>query len=448
MVTTGNHRRRCCRHYGAEMRFTASDVASATGGTLFGPDVALDGVSFDSRSLRPGQLFVALVAERDGHEFITSAMSNGAPAYLSQREPGSGTAVVVADTAAALLRLATWARQRLTAHVVGITGSVGKTSTKDLARAALSAGLRTSANEKSFNNETGLPVTILNSPDDTEALVLEMGMRGFGEIARLCVIGQPTIGLVTRVAAAHTELLGGIDGVARAKSELVAALPANGLAVLNADDHRVLAMKSLASCRVLTFGRSAVADVRIDNLVLDELARPRFDLHTPWGVAAVQLAVSGEHMAANAAGAIAVAASCGVNLDAAVAAVGQAQLSPWRMEIKRSAAGAIVINDAYNANPESMRAAIETLASLRVSGRRVAVLGVMAELADPAGDHAAIVELLRQRNIELIAVGTDNYGVPAREDAQAVISSLASNDAVLIKGSRVAGLERLAALVV
>ncbi|MSY77016.1 MAG: UDP-N-acetylmuramoylalanyl-D-glutamyl-2, 6-diaminopimelate--D-alanyl-D-alanine ligase, partial [Actinobacteria bacterium] len=315
-------------------------------------------------------------------------------------------------------------------------------------RAALSAGLRTSANEKSFNNETGLPVTILNSPDDTEALVLEMGMRGFGEIARLCAIGQPTIGLVTRVAAAHTELLGGIDGVARAKSELVAALPANGLAVLNADDHHVLAMKSLASCRVLTFGRSAAADVRIDNLILDDLARPRFDLRTPWGTAAVQLAVSGEHMAANAAGAIAIAASCGVNLDAAVAAVGHAQLSPWRMEITRSASGAIVINDAYNANPESMRAAIETLASLQVSGRRVAVLGVMAELADPAGDHAAIAQLLQQRNIELIAVGTDNYGVPARGDAQAVISSLAGNDAVLIKGSRVAGLERLAALVV
>ncbi len=426
----------------------ASDVASATGGTLFGPDVSLDGVSFDSRSLTPGQLFVALVAERDGHEFITSASSNGAPAYLSQREPGSGTAVVVADTAAALLSLAAWGRQRLTAHVIGITGSVGKTSTKDLARAALSAGLRTSANEKSFNNETGLPVTILNSPDDTEALVLEMGMRGFGEIARLCAIGQPTIGLVTRVAAAHTELLGGIEGVAQAKSELVTALPANGLAVLNADDRHVLAMKSLASCRVLTFGRFAAADVRIDNLMLDDLARPRFDLRTPWGTAAVQLAVSGEHMAANAAGAIAIAASCGVNLDAAVAAVGHAQLSPWRMEMRRSASGAIVINDAYNANPESMRAAIETLASLQVSGRRVAVLGVMAELADPAADHAAIAQLLRQRNIELIAVGTDNYGVPARDDAQAVISSLAGNDAVLIKGSRVAGLERLAALVV
>ena len=447
-MTTGNRSRRRCHYYGTDMRFMASDVARATGGTLFGPDVALDGVAFDSRNLRPGQLFVALVAERDGHEFITSAVSNGAPAYLSQREPGSGTAVVVADTAAALMRLATWARQRLTAQVVGITGSVGKTSTKDLARAALSAGLRTSANEKSFNNETGLPVTILNSPDDTEALVLEMGMRGFGEIARLCAIGQPTIGVVTRVAEAHTELVGGVEGVARAKSELVTALPVNGLAVLNADDHRVLAMKSLAPCRVLTFGRSAGADVRIDNLVLDDLARARFDLHTPWGTAAVQLAVSGEHMAANAAGAVAVATSCGVTLEAAAAAVGRAQLSPWRMEIKRSASGAIVINDAYNANPESMRAAIETLVSLRVSGRRVAVLGVMAELADPVADHAAIAQLLREHNIELISVGTDNYGVAARGDAEAVLASLASDDAVLIKGSRVAGLERLAGLVV
>ena len=273
-------------------------------------------------------------------------------------------------------------------------------------------------------------------------------MRGFGEIARLCAIGQPTIGVVTRVAEAHTELVGGVEGVARAKSELVTALPVNGLAVLNADDHRVLAMKSLAPCRVLTFGRSAGADVRIDNLVLDDLARARFDLHTPWGTAAVQLAVSGEHMAANAAGAVAVATSCGVTLEAAAAAVGRAQLSPWRMEIKRSASGAIVINDAYNANPESMRAAIETLVSLRVSGRRVAVLGVMAELADPVADHAAIAQLLREHNIELISVGTDNYGVAARGDAEAVLASLASDDAVLIKGSRVAGLERLAGLVV
>ncbi|CAB4885681.1 unannotated protein [freshwater metagenome] len=430
------------------MRFRASDVATATGGTLFGPDVELDGVSFDSRVLSPGQLFVAIVADRDGHEFINGALAHGAGAYLTQREPGSGTAVVVADTAAALMQLARWGRSRLDARVVGVTGSVGKTSVKDLARAALSAGLRTSANEKSFNNEQGLPVTILNSPDDTQALVLEMGMRGIGEIARLCSVGRPDIGVVTRVAEAHTELLGGIDGVARAKSELIAALPAAGVAVLNADDPRVVAMAGVAGCAVLTYGRSAQADVRIEDLVLDDLARPSFMLRSPWGAQHVRLAVSGEHMATNAAAALAVAGVCGVDLGAAGAALSEARLSPWRMEIVRNANGAVMINDAYNANPASMRAAIETLSALSVPGRRVAVLGVMAELADPVREHADIARLLSERGIELIAVGTDLYGVPARDDALAVLQSLASADAVLIKGSRVAGLDRLAALVV
>lgn len=428
------------------MRIRASDVAAATGGTLFGPDVDLDGVSFDSRSLVPSQLFVALVAERDGHEFIVSAMGNGAGAYLTQREPGQGTAIVVADTAEALMRLGRWGRSRLDARVVGITGSVGKTSTKDLARAALAAGLRTAANERSFNNEQGLPVTILNSPDDTQALVLEMGMRGFGQITRLCEVGRPDIGVVTRVAEAHTELVGGIEGVARAKSELIASLPASGTAVLNADDHRVASMSSIAACSVLTFGMSAGADMQIDQLVLDELARARFVLRTPWGNVPVALAVSGEHMAVNAAAALAVAAICGVDLAASSGALADAQLSPWRMEIVRHGNGVVVINDAYNANPASMRAAIDTLMSLRISGRRVAMLGAMAELADPTKDHAEIAALLTERGVELIAVGTDLYGVPACDNALEVLRSLAGDDAVLIKGSRIAGLERLAAL--
>ena len=426
----------------------ASDVAAATGGTLFGPDVDLDGISFDSRSMRAGQLFVALVAERDGHAFITAALGNGAAAYLTQREPGSGTAVVVANTSDALMRLARWGRDRLDARVVGITGSVGKTSTKDLARVAIAAGMRTSASEKSFNNEQGLPVTILNAADDTEVLVLEMGMRGFGEIARLCDVARPDIGLVTRIAEAHTERVGGIEGVARAKSELIAALPASGTAVLNADDHRVLAMQAIAACRVVTFGRSVHADVCVENLVLDDLARPRFTLRTPWGTTSVRLAASGEHMALNAAGALCVAALCGVELERASAAVGDAIVSPWRTEIARNSRGAIVINDAYNANPDSMRAAIDTLSSVRVGGRRVAILGIMAELADPARDHSQIAELLAERGIELISVDTDLYGVPARTDALAVAMSLAGDDAVLVKGSRVAGLERLAALIV
>ncbi len=329
---------------------------------------------------------------------------------------------------------------------MGITGSVGKTSTKDLACAALAAGVRTAASERSFNNEQGLPVTILNAPDDTQALVLEMGMRGFGQIERLCAVGQPDIGVVTRVAEAHTELVGGIEGVARAKGELIAALANTGTAVLNADDHRVLAMSRLAACPVVTFGRSAGADVQIDQLVLDDLARARFVLRTPWGNEPVALAVSGEHMAVNAAAALAVAVLCGVDLAAASGALAHANLSPWRMEITRHSRGAVVINDAYNANPASMRAAIETLLSLRISGRRVAVLGAMAELADPVQDHLQIASLLIEHGIQLIAVGTDLYGVPARNDALEVLRSLAGDDAVLIKGSRVAGLERLAAL--
>ncbi|MCU1365652.1 MAG: murF, partial [Ilumatobacteraceae bacterium] len=265
------------------MRFRASDVAHATGGTLVGPDVDLDGVSFDSRSVEAGQLFVAIVADRDGHAFVPGALAGGAGAVLVQHAASEGTSIVVADTATALLDLGRWGRGRTTARVIGVTGSVGKTSTKDLARAALAAGLRTAANERSFNNDQGLPVTILNAPDDTEALVLEMGMRGLGEIARLCDVGRPDIGIVTRVAAAHTELLGGIEGVARAKAELVDALPATGTAILNADDPLVAAMASRCAGGVITFGRTDASDVRILELWLDDLARPRFTASTPWG---------------------------------------------------------------------------------------------------------------------------------------------------------------------
>jgi UDP-N-acetylmuramoyl-tripeptide--D-alanyl-D-alanine ligase len=272
-------------------------------------------------------------------------------------------------------------------------------------------------------------------------------MRGFGEITRLCNVARPDIGVVTRIAEAHTERVGGIDGVARAKSELIAALPTTGAAVLNADDARVLAMQAIAACRVVTYGRSAHADVCVENVVLDDLARARFTLRTPWGTTSVRLAASGEHMAINAAGALCVAALCGVDLERASEAVGEAVVSPWRTEITRSARGTIVINDAYNANPDSMRAAIDTLSSVRVGGRRVAILGIMAELADPVRDHLQVAELLAERGIELISVGTELYGAPARTDAVGVAMSLASDDAVLIKGSRVAGLEGLVALI-
>ena len=203
------------------MKMLASEAAVGIGGRLLGPDVEFDGASFDTRSLAPGQLFVPIIAERNGHEFIGDAYAAGAALHLTS-EPDDfrrdHTSIEVADTATALMALAATARRRSPARVVGVTGSVGKTSTKDLIAAACETQLRTAANERSFNNEQGMPITILNAPDDTEVLVLEMGMRGFGEISSLCEVARPEIGVVTAVGHSHTERVGGIEGVARAKS--------------------------------------------------------------------------------------------------------------------------------------------------------------------------------------------------------------------------------------
>jgi UDP-N-acetylmuramoyl-tripeptide--D-alanyl-D-alanine ligase len=456
-LTTATVLRRPARHAdtGARattvraVRFRASDVAAATGGRLVGADVELDGASFDSRALAAGNLFVPIVAARDGHAFIAAAAAAGAPATLTAEGPDRATAagiaaIEVADTSAALMDLAAWAVRRLDAIVVGITGSVGKTSTKDLAAAAMAAGRRVVANDRSYNNEQGLPVTVLGARGDTEVLVLEMGMRGFGEIARLCAVAPPQVGVVTAVAAAHTERLGGIDGVARAKAELIAALPADGVAVLNGDDHRVAAMASLTSARAITFGHAPTAEVAIERLVLDELARASFRLRTPWGRVELHLGASGRHMAANAAAAIAAAGAIGVDVAAAADAVSGAQLSASRMAVHRLASGAVVIDDAYNANPTSMAAAFDALAAMP-AGRRVAIVGEMAELDDPAPAHRAIAQRAAELGIELVAVGTDLYGTEPCADAVAAVEPLDAGTAVLVKASRVAALDRVAA---
>lgn len=425
-----------------------TDVAAATGGRLVGPAGAVSGASFDTRTLRPGELFVPVVAGRDGHDFVAAAVAAGAGAYLTSRgvldAAGPLAAVEVDDTGAALLALASWAVSRLGAEVVAVTGSVGKTTTKDLAAAAIAAGRRVTANTRSFNNDQGLPVTVLGAPDDTEVLVLEMGMRGFGEITRLCRVARPRIGVVTAVAPAHTERVGGIDGVARAKAELVEALPADGVAILNADDPRVAAMAARAPGRVLTFGAARGADVSIGGLVLDELARPRFTLSTPWGAVDVAMAASGRHMAANAAAAVAAAASVGVPLEGAAAAIATAELSPSRMAVHRLPGGAVLIDDAYNANPTSMRAALDALAAIPAA-RRLAVLGVMAELDDPDLEHRRIAEYAAARGIEILAVGTDRYGRPPVDDPVAAVGEVGPGVAVVVKGSLVAGLQAVAA---
>ena len=426
----------------------AADVAKATNGTLIGQNAHLSGVSFDSRNVRPGQLFVPIVAERDGHEFVEAALAAGAGAYLTTGKTFGRTAITVPDTLAALLQLGAWGRNKLDAQlsnrVIGITGSVGKTSTKDFIAAALGSSLRVAANERSFNNDQGLPVTILNAPDDVEALVLEMGMRGFGEIARLCTVARPNIGVVTRVASAHTERVGGIDGVARAKSELVVALDASGFAVLNADDERVVSMRTLTDATVITYGASSLADVRMTSCVLDERACASVSIESPWGKASWKMNVPGEHMAHNAVGAIAVAGVLGLDLQRAAEAVSNSILSEMRMQHRIARSGALIIDDSYNANPASMSAALQALSVTKAS-RRIAVLGVMAELSEPERDHSEIAGLAKKLGIEVLAIGTDMYGMQSRtlDEVAAMLSAAENSTAILIKGSRVAQLEKL-----
>lgn len=431
------------------MRFRASEAAAAIGGRLCGPDVWIEGASFDSRSLRPGGLFVPIVADRDGHDHVAAALAAGAAASLTSRPIGvlpvgpDRTLIEVDDTAAALMALGAWGRSRRPNRVVGITGSVGKTSTKDLLAAALATTLRTAASPRSFNNEQGLPVTILDSPDDTEAMVLEMGMRGLGEIARLCAVARPTVGVVTVVGAAHTARLGGLDGVARAKGELVDALEPSGVAVLNADDARVRAMTARTSASVVTYGTTAAADVQIRDLRLDDRARPRFTVRTPWGTTDVELAVSGAHMARNAAAAIAAAGTLGVDPAGAAAALARASITGGRMQVVTAPGGAIVINDAYNANPTSVMAALDALAAIPAR-RRVAVLGLMAEIEDPVTGHRGVAEHATRLGIEVLPVAVAFYGVPPVDDPIRALGPLGPGDAVLVKGSLVAGLQPVA----
>lgn len=442
------------RSSAVEMR--TSDVAAATRGRLVGPDVTVRGAAIDSRLVTGGELFVPVVAARDGHDFVLAAVDAGAAAYLSSRPVDEASAkasvVEVDDTSVALTGLGRHARalldDRLDGRVVGITGSVGKTSVKDLAHVALAARWRTAASAGSFNNELGVPLTLLGAPDDTEALVIEIGARGVGHVADLCRVARPTVGVVTRIAAVHTATFGSLDDVATAKGELVEALPATGTAVLSAADPRVTAMASRTDARVLTF--AGAGDVRAEEVRLDGELRPSFRVVTPWGRADVRLAVRGEHMVDNALAAVTAALACDVPLDDLAAALATADLSRWRMDLVTLPSGARLLNDAYNANPTSMAAALRALAELRAA-RRVAVLGIMAELGPTSeAEHRAVGDLARELGIEVVAVGTPAYGGTVVDDvagAAAALGELGAGDAVLLKGSRVVGLERLADLI-
>jgi UDP-N-acetylmuramoyl-tripeptide--D-alanyl-D-alanine ligase len=432
------------------VELTVADVAAAVRGEAAGPPATVSGACIDSRLAGDGQLFVPLVAERDGHDFIPAAIEAGAAAYLTERDPIEGTSAVrVDDTMQALTRLGAVARDRLPEAVTGITGSVGKTSVKDLLAAALATTFRTAASEKSFNNEIGVPLTLLNAADGTERVVLEMGARGIGHIRSLCDVARPTVAIVTMVAEVHTsEYENGLDDVALAKGELVEAIPVDGHVVLNGSDARVRAMATRTDAQVLTYGVSG--DVVAQRVDVDEHLRPRFRLSSPWGTVDVQLRVHGVHQVGNALAAAAAALVQDVPLEAVAEGLGSAGLSPWRMELGQTASGATVLNDSYNSNPTALAAALHSLAALDAD-RHVAVLGVMAELGARSDErHAEMGELAEDLGIEVITVDCPAYGVgtdvPTVEAAVGALGRLGAGDAVLVKASRSAGLERVATL--
>ncbi|HEY4277033.1 MAG TPA: UDP-N-acetylmuramoyl-tripeptide--D-alanyl-D-alanine ligase [Conexibacter sp.] len=425
------------------VRFSTSELTAHLGGELLGPDVIIEGASIDSRTIRPGQIYAPIVAERDGHAFIPAALEAGAPAYLTAQDPAGGTAIRVRDTAAALLRLGALARSRV-GGAIGVTGSVGKTTTKDLLAGCLASTFRTAASERSFNNELGLPLTLLGAPDAARWVVLEMGVRRVGDIERLAEVARPDVGVVTSVDMAHLEYLGDLDGVARAKGELVAALPSSGLAVLNFDDPRVRRMASLSTCPVLTYSVGGDADVRADDVRMDRDLRARFRLSSPWGQAEVRLALHGVHQVPNALAAATVALWCRVPLEAVAAALAQSKGSPWRMEVHHMPDGPLLVVDCYNAMPSSTEAGLRSLAALP-GERKLAVLGLMAELGDRSeSEHRRIALLAEELGIDLVGYETDLYGdahVTGVEDAVAVLRTMGPRDAALVKGSRVTRLE-------
>ena len=457
---------------------TLAEVAHVVGGRTH--DIPDSGVRVtgpvvrDSREVAPGALFVAFAGERvDGHDFAAGAIADGAVAVLAARPVGV-PAIVVDDVQAALGRLAQHVIERLGATVVALTGSAGKTSTKDLIAQLLEKVAPTVWTPGSLNNEIGLPLTALSADEHTRHLVLEMGARGIGHIRYLTGLTPPRIGLVLNVGTAHIGEFGGREQIALAKGELVEALPSEaegGIAVLNADDPLVSAMKSRTKARVVTFGEAAEADVRAENVTLNERGQPVFTLHTPSGCADVTMRLYGEHHVSNALAAAAVARELGMPVEEIATALSAAgTLSHWRMEVTERPDGVTVVNDAYNANPESMRAALRTLAAMGRSaqargGRTWAVLGRMAELGERSlTEHDAVGRLAVRLNVsKLVAVGGTeaawlqmgayNEGSWGEEsvhvsDAEAAVDLLRAQvrpgDVVLVKASRSVGLESVA----
>jgi UDP-N-acetylmuramoyl-tripeptide--D-alanyl-D-alanine ligase len=449
------------------IKSTLGKVAEVTGSKLINVDAntSFFGVCTDSREIQVGELFVCLTGERfNGADFAQQAIARGAAAVLSSRHI-EGVPLVLAPNGElrALQELATWYRGTLNqALVVGITGSAGKTLTKDFIAQILRSKGEVVATNKSQNNEIGLPLTVLRADDRTKFLVLEMGARRQSDIATLVGIADPQVSVVTNVGLAHIEIFGSLEGTQQAKSEILQKLDPNDYAVLNADDERVMAMKSVTNARCLTFGEAATADFRFENVVVSPTGTTSFDLLANKGLRAlVTFNLSGRYLASNAAAAAAVGSICGVGLTDAATALSQVMAhSPHRAAVIQ-AKGFLVIDDSYNANPEAMLAALAMLKEVAGTRRKVAVIGDMRELgSESKAQHQRMGSLLGDFGVDvLVAVGAEakgyvaaapkglaSYWAPDSKAAMKALSpALAPNDVVLVKASRAIGLDDLVA---
>jgi UDP-N-acetylmuramoyl-tripeptide--D-alanyl-D-alanine ligase len=453
---------------GGRLVAASADGASSAEAVL--TELVGGSVQTDSRLVTPGSIFFALPGEvTDGHLFADAAVTLGAALVIGERELSLPVPqIIVADGVAALAALATEvvARVREVGNltVVAITGSNGKTTTKNLLRAILSAQAPTIAPEGSFNNHVGAPISMLGITEQTRYLLVEMGASGAGEIARLVAIARPDVGVVLKVGLAHVGEFGGIDAVQAAKSEMVTSLPASAVAVLNADDFRVASMVDVTAAQVTTFGLSDTATVRAENIEATA-SGTTFRAITPSGSADVSLRILGEHHVSNALAALSVAHVLGLDLAATVASLESVpRAERWRMEVLTPDNGVVVINDAYNASPDSTVAALKTLAQIvRPGERSVAVLGEMAELGEYANEeHDRVGRLAVRLNVQKLVVVGHNArhihnaaGLEGSWDGESVLvetveeaynllhNELRAGDVVLVKSSKSAGLRFL-----
>lgn len=454
---------------------TLAEIVKATNGRLMTPNsprLTFADISLDSRKVAKNTLFVAIKGERyDGHSFAQQAVAAGASGLIVEdgfqlptRNNSSALAVIaVPDSKEALLKIAHLLKTKLSCVTVGITGSNGKTTVKELTANILRQKYKTYSSPLNFNNEIGLTLTLAKAQVDVDVLILEMAMRGLNQIKQLAQAAEPQIGVITNIGQSHIELLGSMENIAKAKLELIESLPEDGVAVLNADDAWFSYLKERTLVKLLTYGLSETAAVRAEQVKLDKQSRPQFYLCFPDGQKAkVHLKLMGSHNISNALAAATVAFIFNLPLETIVTGLEQPIPAKMRLELDTLKSGTKVINDAYNASPASVVAALQVLANFKTDGKRYVVLGEMAELGPfTAEAHKLVGQEILKQNIDVLVTVGEVAGLTGKEvetanrqkkvfacknitEASRLLASLIKpNDVILVKGSRVAGLERL-----